>query len=166
VARIHRSISLAAATLYIAVCATACMHKQHAFATVIAPAAVEEGLRLSLVKVRDTSGPTPTMTVLVENHSAGEVSFAAPGYGAQVFVYLESMQQWVEVTDPIIGISESEDILAPRGEGANWSAVVTARARIPGDIAADSVRLVVTGESYIDSGGTAEVCAYIDVSLR
>jgi len=154
------------ALLSAAACETGAGHGEEAFATLV-PVSFNLGLRLELMEVRDASSHTPTIVLLIENHSDEQVWFLAPRYGVRAFTYSASSAQWIELEDRWRSTSESEDILVPKGEGPNWVAVVSVHPSTPAGSADEAVRVVVTGEVYRDDQRTGEqVGAYLDVSLK
>jgi len=140
--------------------------QERAFSKII-PAHLDTGLNLKLLEVRDASSMSPTITLLIENRSNDQVWFLAPKYGSRLFVYSESDEKWIEIENRIISVTESGDILVPKGQGMNWVAVVSVVPTISDTDKTVTVRVVVVGEVYRDGQRTGEkVGAYTDVTLQ
>lgn len=97
----------------------------------LVPIPMDTGLRLELLKIRDASSAMPAITVLIKNYSNDQVWFLAPAYGARLFVYSESVGQWIEVPDCFVSVEEKGVILAPKGQGSNWGAIVSVCPSLP-----------------------------------
>jgi hypothetical protein len=138
-----------------------------AFATLI-PIPMNEGVHLKLVEVRDgIEGGPPTITFILENRSNERLWFPSPGYGAQIFVYSKPTGEWQKVKDLSIYMSESENILVPKGEGINWRDWVGVTPDLSDTSGAVTVRVVVIGKVYRDGSPTDEkMGTYIDVKLK
>ena len=140
--------------------------RDEAFFELIPPIEVNNGLQLELAEIPSNSQSEDVIALLLMNRTDISISFA-PGFGSQLYAYIESTQNWTEIRN-LVDYRGGEEILEPRTAdlSSNWAALVLVSPELVGIGQPAFLRILVVGRA-LENGNPSErrIGAYVEIEI-